>query len=203
MRVLSEIYAATLDIVFGKSDLERRVRALTPAGFLALMRPITYKDGVVSLFRYENPLIHDMIHALKYRQNTHVAQLFAHALQQYLDGAQLQVAILVPVPLASKRKSERGYNQIEFILSYLPANYSHNSTALVKSRNTKPQTSLKRKDRIHNLKGAFCVINTTAINGATIVLIDDVTTTGTTLKESRTCLVRAGATKVYTVALAR
>ncbi len=203
MRVLRALYEAILDVIFGKSDTERRIRALTPQEFLTLMRPITHKDGTVSLFRYENSLIHEMIHALKYRHNTHAALLFASALYQYVDSVELQAAILVPTPLTRKRRAERGYNQIELVLSYLPTTYSYNTTALTKVKNTKPQTSLKRKDRIHNLKGAFYVTESKAIAGKTIVLIDDVTTTGTTLKECRSCLLQSGATKVYTIALAR
>lgn len=203
MGAFSAFYTAVLDLVFGKTDIEQRIRSLSETEFLALMRPLAYKDGTVSLFRYENPLIHDMIHALKYRGNPNCATLFATALDNYLQSIHLERSTLIPVPLAPKRKVERGHNQIELVLNQLPLHYSMEVTALSKIRNTKPQTSLKRKDRIRNLEGAFKVSRPEKILGSSVVLIDDVTTTGTTLKECSACLLHAGAKEIHRVALAR
>jgi ComF family protein len=192
-----------LDALFSKSEVEQQIRKLTEPDFLSLMRPIEYKDGTVSLFRYENPLIHEMIHALKYRGNATCATLFARALVRYIESKQLQHCYLIPVPLAPRRKAERGHNQIVLVFNKLPDQYNTLHDVLLKVRNTKPQTSLKRKERVRNLEHAFTIQHAEKIAGKTIMLIDDVTTTGTTLKECSACLLQAGAKKVYRVAFAR
>jgi ComF family protein len=203
MEFLFRVANIVLDALFSKSEVEQRIRELTEPDFLSLMRPIEYKDGTVSLFRYENPLIHEMIHALKYRGNATCATLFAKALVRYIESEHLQQYCLIPVPLATKRKAERGHNQIVLVLNKLPDQYNTLYDVLLKVRNTKPQTSLKRKERARNLEHAFTIQHAEKITGKTIMLVDDVTTTGTTLKECSTCLLQAGAKKVYRVALAR
>jgi ComF family protein len=203
MGFLFTVANIVLDALFSKSEVEQQIRELSEPHFLSLMRPIEYKDGVVSLFRYENPLIHEMVHALKYRGNATCATLFAKALVRYIESEQLQHCYLIPAPLAPRRKAERGHNQIVLVLNKLPDQYNTLHDVLLKVRNTKPQTSLKRKDRMRNLVGAFTIQHAEKIAGKTIILIDDVTTTGTTLKECSSCLLQAGAKKVYRVAFAR
>jgi predicted amidophosphoribosyltransferase len=77
--------------------------------------------------------------------------------------------------------------------------------ALLRTRDTVPQTQLSRKQRLTNVVGCFAVASEvrTQIHGAHIVIIDDVITTGATLAEARLTLLRAGASRVDVLAFAR
>ena len=74
---------------------------------------------------------------------------------------------------------------------------------LKKGKYTKPQIECTHKQRIKNLKGAFYVVNSEKIKGKRIVLIDDVYTTGSTLKECAKALLKAGAKSVDTLTIAK
>ena len=202
MEFLYTLWNSILDIIFGKSDVEEKLRQLTKDEFFLLMRPVERSDGTISLFRIENRLIREMIFALKYRKNTHVAKLFASALDTYLADCGLSNALLIPIPLSKKRRNERGFNQIEFVLSFLDQKQVVKNV-LQKIKETAPQTTLHRSERLQNLENAFVVSNVTSIRGKNIVLVDDVTTTGATFKEASKVLTNTGVKSVRCVALAR
>jgi competence protein ComFC len=202
MKFLTSLWTIALDLLFGKSEIEEEIRSFTEEEFLKLMRPLPWKDGVTSLFRYENPLIHEMIYALKYRGNQHVAKLFASALGFYLTSRGLTDHLIIPIPLSKKRRTERGFNQVELVLQNLTG-VTITFNVLKKVRDTKPQTTLHRAERIKNLENAFTVSNPGLIKGKNVVLVDDVTTTGTTLKEASRVLRDAGAKSVQSIALTR
>lgn len=202
MEFFSSIWNFILDTLFSKSDIEKRIREITEIEFLKLMRPLPWHDEVISLFRFENRLIREMIFSLKYRGNKQVAKLFSSALCAYLTSRGLTDSLIVPIPLSKKRRAERGFNQVELVLQ----NLSGVATAfnvLRKIRDTKPQTTLHRIERIKNLENAFAVSEPRLILGRDIVIVDDVTTTGTTLKEASRTLKYAGAKSVQAIALAR
>lgn len=115
------------------------------------------------------------------------------------------IDLIVPVPLHFTRLLKRKYNQSAVIanqlskLSQIPADY----TSLKKIKRTAPQISCNGKQRLNNVKKAFCVINAEKIKGKRIVLIDDVYTTGSTLKECAKALKKAGAKSVDALTIAR
>ncbi|UCE63949.1 MAG: ComF family protein [Nitrospirota bacterium] len=115
------------------------------------------------------------------------------------------IDVILPVPLHPTRLREREYNQsllLAFPLSTqlgLPISYS----TLVRIRPTTPQTSLRRKDRIKNLRRSFVVTQPTILRDKSILLVDDVFTTGTTVNECAKALRKAGVSHVYVVTLAR
>jgi ComF family protein len=115
--------------------------------------------------------------------------------------------IVIPLPLSSKRRQERGWNQSELIgqeLAKLSSEWQYDPNILLKIRHTLPQTKLRREERLKNLKGCFLVSKNSVskISGRNIILIDDVTTTGSTIIEARRTLLAAGARQVlaFTVA---
>lgn len=126
---------------------------------------------------------------------------------EYLQSLPPQKYVLIPVPLSSKRLRERGYNQTELIarrsLSRAPL-FSVRADILRRTRNTQSQTSLLRKDRIANLKGAFELTKNAPneCSGTHIILFDDVVTTGTTLLEAKKALGGISAASIRVVALA-
>lgn len=115
------------------------------------------------------------------------------------------VDLIIPVPLHFSRLLKRKYNQSAVLcdvlsrLAHIPANYK----ALKKTRHTIPQVSCNGKQRLKNVKNAFEVVHPEMIRNKRIVLIDDVFTTGSTLKECAKALKRAGAKSVYALTIAR
>jgi ComF family protein len=110
----------------------------------------------------------------------------------------------VPIPLSSKRYRERGYNHAEVIASYVAKYFKlvMNSKLLIRVKDTKPQYKLSRKERFENIRGAFDTIREKKIPRS-IVLIDDVATTFSTLQEAAMVLKQSGVKKVLGVTFAR
>jgi competence protein ComFC len=112
---------------------------------------------------------------------------------------------IVPVPLHGKKLKRRGFNQAEIVaraigrVKGIPVRRG----VLVRVRNTPAQTSLEGRDRRRNLAGAFAVRRPGWVRGKTLLLVDDVYTTGSTIRECCRALRRAGAEEVRAMTLAR
>lgn len=109
--------------------------------------------------------------------------------------------IVVPIPLTRARKRRRGYNQSALLAHALIKNHKdlfvYAPSTLVKVRTTIAQAKIKNKaERLKNLKGAFQVNDPLLVRGKVIILVDDVTTTGATVREARNVLKQAGARDV-------
>ena len=115
------------------------------------------------------------------------------------------VDLIVPVPLHPDRRSARGYNQSELISSILSEQLSSpvSFSVLIKTKNTAPQIGLSGKKRVNNLKNSFAVVDRLQLMGKSVMLVDDIITTGATLDACAVELLRAGAKKVSGFTLAR
>jgi ComF family protein len=115
------------------------------------------------------------------------------------------VEAIIPVPLHPKRKRARGFDQAKVLakelskLKELPLE----NLVLRKVKNVLPQTSLEREERMKNVRGAYTVLKSGKIRGKTVLLVDDVYTTGSTLKECSRELLRAGAKEVRGITIAQ
>ncbi|MBI4698122.1 MAG: ComF family protein [Nitrospirae bacterium] len=115
-----------------------------------------------------------------------------------------QVEAVVPVPLHEKRLRQREFNQSALLAKYLAkkAGTSFMSDCLVKIKDTRPQVGLNADERRRNVKGAFTVKDKGPVAGKKVLLIDDVVTTGATVRECSRVLKKAGAEKIYVSSLA-
>lgn len=126
-------------------------------------------------------------------------------LRTFSEGAGI---ILVPVPITNKRLRERGYNQAELIAKGLMQNdkekiFELGKNIIVKTKDTLPQARIKnRNKRLKNVVGCFNVQNSSLVKNRTVIVIDDVTTTGGTINEAIKVLKKAGAKKVVGFAIA-
>jgi ComF family protein len=113
--------------------------------------------------------------------------------------------IIMPVPLHRWRLLKRRYNQSALLARALGklTGKTVMMHVLCRTRATPPQGYLKRVDRIENVKGAFMVGDVAAISGKTVLLIDDVFTTGATLNVCAQALMHAGAASVDVLTVAR
>lgn len=143
----------------------------------------------------------DAVHALKYRGRPALAR----PLGEWLAGrVELpKGAVLVPVPLAPRRRRERGHDQAALLAEALSraAGRERLRRALRRVRDTPPQVGRDRAARARNVQGAFAA--STAVAGRDVVLVDDVVTTGATADACARALKAAGARSVTVVSLAR
>jgi ComF family protein len=165
-------------------------------------RPATVSDhGPLRLsfapYGYEPPLDH-LVHALKYRGQLAVARVLGNLLGAQVEalGLQHDVDVLVPVPLHAARHAERGFNQSHEIARWAGRRLRRRiDPCLVRRRRgTRPQVGLGSAERRTNLAGAFEAV--APVGGLRVALVDDVTTTGTTLQELGMVLLEAGASSV-------
>ena len=139
------------------------------------------------------------VYALKYQNRRIYAKAFGEEMaDQY--GYYLReekVELIVPVPLHRKKMRIRGYNQAALLAEVLGeiTGISVDEDILVRVKNTKPLKQLNDKERRRSIRGAFSVRK--SVWAKTIVLIDDIYTTGSTLDEAARVLLKAGAEKVY------
>ena len=157
-------------------------------------------DGVVSLLSFQDPIVRALIHEAKFYGNERAFFLLSAVLAKYLNDAEAS-GVLVPMPLSEKRKRERRYNQVEEVVRRVPG-MTMEIGALFRSRDTKAQTSLKRKDRLTNVIGAFEVRDPELLQGRDVILIDDVITTGATLKAAAAALEACQPSSITLLALA-
>lgn len=163
-------------------------------------------QGVRIAALYTSPL-REMIHAFKYNQQPELAVPLARYLvalvQSYpWQGVFQSIDGVVPVPLYRARYQERGYNQAELLASAFcrSVQYPLCSAWLVRQRSTHSQVGLTAAERQHNVQDAFVAANT--VLGKRILLIDDVYTTGATLRACAQAALNAGAIAVYGLVLA-
>jgi ComF family protein len=113
--------------------------------------------------------------------------------------------LILAVPLHRRRLRQRGFNQATLLARRVSRAHSIplDSTSLLRSRFTEPQTQLSGPERLKNIRGAFKVGRPEIIAGKHILLIDDVFTTGATVQECAKVLVKGGAKRVDVLTLAR
>ena len=149
-------------------------------------------DASFAALRYSFPADR-LVHALKYQWRVAMADFFA---QTMLAGPRPAGDLMVPLPLHPKRLTERGFNQSVEIARPLARamDLELNVDSCIRSRDTAPQASLPWKERRKNIRGAFeCQIDLT---GKSVIVVDDVMTTGATLDEFARTLKAHGATRV-------
>lgn len=172
-----------LDFLFPPRDSEALVAHATHETLGALARVSSITPHTVSLLPYRTPLVRATILEAKFRDNEHAQKLLAKILADYMHAVQEDFEaqiVLIPIPLSKNRLKERGYNQCERIARFTGTNVRIDTELLVRTRDTLPQTSLKRGARQENLRGAFS-LSSTPEPSYTYIVFDDVYTTGATL----------------------
>lgn len=152
---------------------------------------------------FEGP-VRALIHALKYEGRTSVAGDLGSMIAPCLAGGiRRPVDAVVPIPLHRVRLRERGFNQSSLLAARLAAHVGAplDPTFLARTRATLSQTGLSRSARMENVRGAFEVRRRT-LDGAHVLIVDDVVTSGATLAEARRALVNFGASRVTCAAAA-
>ncbi len=168
----------------------------------------TCKNNLVSLdrcrsfFSYEKP-ISTLIKRYKYGNQKFLTEYFADCLTLLYSRNYFNADYLIYVPMTEKALKKRGYNQSKLLAEALSLKTEVSVLdCVVKVKETKRQATLKRGERLKNLKEAFRVCDKKAVKDKTIVLVDDVTTTGATAEVIAERLKSAGAKLVYLITVA-
>lgn len=157
---------------------------------------------------YENAPLRSLVHALKFRGMRSAATPLAALMIDYMVslGTILHGCTVIPIPLSGARRHARGFNQSELIAQPLTKAFRlpFMTRTLIRTRNTKPQSETRTlAERRENLRGCFAVRGPEHLCGKTIILIDDVVTSGTTFLEAAKALRAVGAEKIYALAAAK
>lgn len=165
-----------------------------------------YINNTICPFRYTYP-VNKLIQDMKFHSRLELAGFFAQSLADHLESRDITEwpQCLVPVPLHSSRLRERGYNQSLELAKQLSQRLDVpvNPDALIRSRNTLPQSALPAKLRKRNINDAFTATRKILTTYDHVVVIDDVITTGTTVNEVARTIKKSGVGRVDVWACAR
>ncbi len=174
-----------------------------------------YSLGTVG--NYSDPILRTIIHKFKYNTIISLINPLSELLCTFLEESRIfkflpqnkittgQI-IIIPIPLHKTKKRIRGFNQAELLAHKIAQHFqlSYSNKILFRIKNNKPQVEIKNRQlREANVKGIFAVRNSEKIQKKIIILVDDVYTTGATMKEAARVLKQAGAKKVIGIVIAR
>jgi ComF family protein len=192
-----------LDLIFPPRGTNVLVQGLSPL----YLKTIALEDGALP---YQREEVKALIWELKYYANPKAAVLAGEHLAETLmsiASEELGKPLLIPIPMHSKRRHERGHNQTELLckaaLHYIRNAYEYRPHLLERTRHTASQQGLERHARLTNVLNSMQIKNPSSVIGRVCVVVDDVATTGATLFEAHRALREAGARTVHTVSLAR
>ena len=140
--------------------------------------------------------------SFKQEGNKHIGRAFAWLVAEKLAEINIDIDMVIPMPISSERLRDRGFNQSEILCELIDENLVR-TDILIRVKNTPHQTGLSRENRETNLKSACEVVDSKFIQDKKVLVIDDIYTTGSTLNECADTLLRAGASEVYALTLAR
>ena len=174
-----------------------------------------YVDGLVTIYYY-NTILKKVIKNIKYRLATEVWQEFYRIIEPQIIkklGFYKKLSpdfVMQPIPLSKIKYNERGFNQAEIISKFFQK-FLHFPIVdlLIRKKEISSQAQIKsKKARYFNTRGVFAINNKCrnakfCVSNKNIILIDDVITSGSTVKEAARILKLAGAKKVYVLALAK
>lgn len=151
---------------------------------------------------FEGP-VRAALHKLKYRRDFSMGDAIAAAMLPFVRDLGWNADLLAPIPLGRHRLRERGYNQVAMIAIPLAVGLglTYSPGALKRRKETRTQVGLSREERRSNVQDAFYARK--GVKGKVVIIIDDVSTTGSTLSSGADALYAAGARDVYALTVAR
>ena len=163
---------------------------------------LTEVDKMRSVFNYEGVIV-KLITDFKFKRAEYLSDFFSDALYKLYQKENFNPDIITYVPMLKKAIKKRGYNQTELLANALSSKTGVDCALLTeKVKDTSHQVGLKRKERFENLQGSIRVINRDLLKGKTVLIVDDVTTTGATAEVIAKKLKSGGAKRVYLLTVA-
>jgi ComF family protein len=219
MNFFGTMYQTVLDALFPLTNEEREILTTSPEmAYEKLPKAPAYSEplpGMTSIFAYKDERVAKLVWNIKYKKSETAVKIGGYALWQRLQSLQESERgqiVIIPLPITDRRRKERGYNQTELLvdeISRLDAGAEKRLTiskdVLLRTRHAARQTLKGRKERLESSKGIF-VVNEDVIErfgkNTRIIIIDDVITTGSTMKEALAAMRAAGFENVTGLSLA-
>lgn len=172
-----------------------------------VQNPKFYFDLQIALFQYEG-IIREKILQYKFSEQAYFYQFFSEILLNHkkIVGFLKSYDIIIPVPIDKKRKRERGYNQSELMAKEITKsikNLQCQTDNLLKTKTTKPQSTLNKNERKENVKNVYQIKKGDTLKNKRVVLLDDIYTTGSTVNECSKVLKKAGVQNVLVLTIAK
>lgn len=148
--------------------------------------------------------VRDALHSMKYQRNLGIGEIFAETLGNVFDMTGWHVDMVVPVPIGKERLKERGYNQAALV-AYpfaLAQGIPYKPSAMKRIKETRSQVKMTADDRRINVQNAFLGVSE-IVEGKSVLIIDDIATTCSTMDSCAKALLNSGASKVYGLTVAR
>ena len=154
-------------------------------------------------YGYYKGALKDLIHLFKFKKDFLAGDILVDMLESKIKNIDKDY-ILTYIPIGKKSKRKRGFNQCEYIAKKLSRKLDLRcNNTLIKIKETKVQKELSKSERIENIKNSFGITNSQLIKGNKFILIDDVVTTGATLKEGVKVLKENGALEIKILTIAK
>jgi len=152
---------------------------------------------------FDSPL-QNGLHSMKYRRNIGLGESIAIQMADFVRSLKWQIEIMMPVPLGKNRLKERGYNQVGLVARPLAyrLGLKYEPDALWKMRETRSQVGLTVSQRHENVQDAYQA-DPRIVKQKSILIMDDVATTGSTIAACTEALLSADAQEIYVLTIAR
>ena len=170
------------------------------------LRKRPHYEATHACYLYDGAVM-DVIHQFKYGAKSYLSESLGPLFAQFTGNLFLKSdkLLTMPVPLHPKRLRERGFNQSLLLARHVAVQLGTDLDflSLRRIKYTSPQTGLGKEERRKNVRNAFQLTHSEAVKGKTVLLVDDVATTGNTLNECARILKKSGSRDVFCLVLAR
>ncbi len=164
---------------------------------------IFYPEKNISITDY-NGVIRKMLRNYKFKKNRRIKSHLSAIACRKLLCEQIDADLITFVPINKKKKARRGYNQSELISKIIAKKMNLKHIKLLEERKpVKSQKTLGYRERFLNVINRYYTVNSKSIKGKNVLIIDDIFTTGATINECARILLEAGASKVFSLTIAR
>jgi len=162
-----------------------------------------YPSANISLFSYEN-VSKAVIHSLKFEGMKYLYRIFIPYICKRINEFDGEIDIITSVPMNRKKLVKRGYNQSKLLAQGVSRKTGIKFLELLKeNRNAAQQRELNYSERFINVIDRYETVNNTKFRDKTVLLIDDVFTTGATINECSRKLIFSGAAEVFSITVVR
>jgi ComF family protein len=164
---------------------------------------LQYIDKILAAGNYQDPPAAKLIKAFKFKSIIEIGSILTEFLRIYWQGRAIFLKddfLVIPIPLSRRKKRRRGFNQVEVIAQLFALQFGYLMSNDLKRKHKRAQSKLGKESRKKNIANSFYWCGS-SLKGKSIILLDDVITTGATVDEAAKILKKAGAEQIIALAV--